>query len=79
MHFEPIPCFQNLGLWGLDSRTYLIAARSMKGGKRIGSGRKAGVTDGRRQITIRINSKLLDKLAPGAARKIRTLVEALPL
>jgi hypothetical protein len=51
----------------------------MKGGKRIGSGRKAGVTDGRRQITIRINSKLLDKLAPGAARKIRALVEALPL
>ena len=47
----------------------------MKGGARPGSGRKRGRTDGRRQITVRIKAEVLDKLQPGAARKIRELVE----
>jgi len=48
----------------------------MRGGKRVGSGRKAGVTDGRIQITVRIKAEILEKLKPKAARKIRDLIEA---
>jgi len=48
----------------------------MKGGKRAGAGRKAGVNDGREQITIRIKSEILAKLKPKPARKIRDLIEA---
>ena len=48
----------------------------MRGGKRIGSGRKVGVNDGRQQITVRIKSEILDKLKPRASRKIRELIEA---
>jgi hypothetical protein len=48
----------------------------MKGGRRIGSGRKPGVNDGRVQITVRIKAQLLEKLKPKPARKIRDLIEA---
>jgi hypothetical protein len=45
------------------------------GGKRKGSGRKAGVTDGRKAITIRILPNALKRLGPKPARKIREIVE----
>lgn len=45
------------------------------GGRRAGSGRKAGVTDGRRRISIRIKTDVLKALGPRPARVIRALVE----
>jgi hypothetical protein len=49
----------------------------MKGGKRAGSGRKPGVTDGRRQICIRIKAEILEKLGNRPALTIRELIENL--
>jgi hypothetical protein len=48
----------------------------MRGGKRDGSGRKPGINDGRRQLTVRIKIEVLEKLGPQAALKIRKLIEA---
>jgi hypothetical protein len=42
------------------------------GGKRKGSGRKK---TGREQIKIRIKSTILEQLQPGAASKLRKLIE----
>jgi hypothetical protein len=48
-----------------------------RGGKRAGSGRKPGVTDGRKQITVRIKAEILDQLQPQPAKQIRQIVEGL--
>ena len=48
----------------------------MRGGKRAGSGRKSGATDGRRQITVRIRADLLQRLKPKPALRIREIIEA---
>jgi hypothetical protein len=49
--------------------------KSAHGGKRKGSGRKAGITDGRKAITVRVLPKALKRLGPKPAKKIREIVE----
>jgi hypothetical protein len=51
--------------------------QSVKGGKRIGSGRKPGVNDGRKQVTVRIKAGKLASLGQRPALAIRRIVEAL--
>ena len=46
--------------------------KSGRGGPRPGSGRKPA---GRRQIVLRIKSEIIDRLEPGAARKMRDIIE----
>lgn len=57
-------------------QVFMEEEKSSRGGKRIGSGRKPGITDGRKQITIRIKAEILEKLKPKAAKQIRDIVEA---
>jgi hypothetical protein len=47
----------------------------MKGGRRKGSGRKRGITDGRVRVTVRVKKEILDSLQPKPALKIRELLE----
>ena len=49
--------------------------KSTHGGRRAGSGRKAGVTDGRKRIAVRIKAQVLKALGPRPARAIRSMVE----
>jgi hypothetical protein len=66
----------------LEDKLYGALARLEKkhrGGKRAGSGRKPGVSDGRKQITIRIKAELLEKLKPKPALRIREIIEATQL
>jgi len=54
---------------------YLLmkALNKTHGGKRPGSGRRKL---GRRGLTVRIKTQILDALSPNPARKIRDLVES---
>jgi hypothetical protein len=45
------------------------------GGRRAGSGRKAGVTDGRVPLTVRVKKEVIERLGPRPARAIRSMVE----
>jgi hypothetical protein len=55
----------------------VFAQQERRGGRRHGSGRKPGVTDGRKQITVRIKAQILEQLKPRAAKQIRDIVEGL--
>jgi hypothetical protein len=50
----------------------MTAKKRQHGGARKGAGRK---TAGRRAITLRIKTEILDRLEPGAAGKLRDLIE----
>jgi hypothetical protein len=50
--------------------------KKQRGGKRTGSGRKIGINDGRKQITVRIDEFVLEKLKPKPALRIREIIEA---
>jgi hypothetical protein len=49
-----------------------MKGKSSRGGARPGAGRPAS---GRTQIKIRIKTEILERLGPGAARKLRELIE----
>ena len=45
------------------------------GGRRAGSGRKRGVTDGRVPLTVRVKKEVIERLGKRPARTIREMVE----
>jgi hypothetical protein len=47
--------------------------RKSRGGKRVGSGRKKVNTT---QLTVRLPNRIIEALQPGAAAKVRELVES---
>jgi hypothetical protein len=61
-----------------EEQLYGALARyhTKRGGKRTGSGRKPGVNDGRRALTIRVKAEILEQLKPKPARRIREIIEA---
>jgi hypothetical protein len=46
--------------------------KSGRGGPRPGAGRKPS---GRRQIVLRVKGEIIDRLEPGATRKMRDIIE----
>ena len=45
------------------------------GGRRAGSGRKRGVSDGRVSLTVRVKKEVIERLGKKPARTIREVME----